>query len=139
MPKAAFTVFGPVRGYFLPGDESRTLAYAAGHRGSVDLPDGPVDELACCAVLRTLFEDGNGMGDGEGFTVGGRSMSVGDVVTIAGCGTWRCDGHGWTELAGTEARRFPVEGADHCAVVDAPAARTLPRIWTGPRRFRTLP
>jgi hypothetical protein len=123
MPEVAFAVFGPVQGYFIPGGDSRMLEYRLGHRGAVKLPEGAMDEAARKAVLGRLFTDGNGMGEGDGFTVNGRSMSSGDIVTVGGCGTWRCDSFGWTEIIGAEAHRFPVNGADHCPVLQDQAAR----------------
>lgn len=123
MTDAAFAVFAPVKGYFLPFEDSRDLVYAVGHRGTLALPQDRMDDAACSAVLASLFTDGNGMGEGAGFTVNGRSMSAGDVVTIDGCGTWRCDSFEWTELAGSEANRFPVAGADICPTIDYVAMR----------------
>lgn len=115
MPSVPFTVFGPQKGLFLSFlDQSEALTYTAGYRGTVTLPGGPADPIH---VLEHLFAEGNGMGDGEGFTVGGRSMCVGDVVTIDGLGTWICDSIGWRELTGPEAARFPLHGADVCPPV----------------------
>jgi hypothetical protein len=112
MPTAPFTVFGPQKGLFLSFlDRSESLAYRAAFRGAMELPDGPPDAVR---VLEHIFAEGNGMGDGDGFTVGGRSMSVGDVVTIEGLGTWICDSIGWRALTGPEAARFPLHGAEVC-------------------------
>lgn len=36
----------------------------------------------------------------------GRSMSVGDVVTIEGCGTYAVESCGWRQLHGAESTRF---------------------------------
>lgn len=111
MPTARFTVFGPAKGLFVSFlDRSEDLAYTAAHRGTVDVPG---DDPACTRALERIFADGNGMGGGPGFTVGRRSMSVGDVVTIDGYGTWICDSVGWRPLSGAEAERFAT-GADHC-------------------------
>lgn len=132
MINAAFAVFGPVR-VTAPGD----LVYVVGHRGTVALPQQPMDEAACRAVLGKLYTEGNGMGDGEGFTVNGRSMSARDVVTIEGCGTWRCDSAGWTELAGMEAARFPVAGADLCLPTDYAVGSAAARAQTVARGFRS--
>ena len=112
MPSVPLTVFGPQKGLFLSFlDHSEALTYTAAYRGTLSLPDGPVGAVR---VLERIFAEGNGMGDGAGFTVGGRSMSVGDVVTLEGLGTWICDSIGWREITGAEAARFPVHGADVC-------------------------
>ena len=112
MPSVPFTVFGPQKGLFVSFlDRSEALTYTAAYRGTLSLSDGPVGPIR---VLERIFAEGNGMGDGEGFTVGRRSMSVGDVVTLDGLGTWICDSIGWRELTGTEATRFPLNGADVC-------------------------
>ncbi|HEX8693675.1 MAG TPA: hypothetical protein VF746_14730 [Longimicrobium sp.] len=112
MPSVPFTVFGPQKGLFVSFlDRSEALTYTAAYRGTLALPDGPVDPVR---VLERIFAEGNGMGDGEGFTVGRRSMSVGDVVTLEGLGTWICDSIGWREITGAEAARFPLHGAEVC-------------------------
>ena len=127
MTRAAFTVFGPAKGYYLPFDDCRNLLYAVGHRGTLELPQERMDEAACQSVLCEVYTEGNGMGDGDGFTVNGRSMTAGDVVTIEGCGTWLCAGEGWRELAGMEAERFPVTGRELCPTVDYVALRAA--VW----------
>lgn len=136
MTSATFAVFAPVQGYFLPFHDSRDLVYALGHRGTLELPQERMDVAACESVLCGLSTEGNGMGDGEGFTVNGRSMSAGDVVTIDRCGTWRCDSTGWTELAGMEAARFPVADRDICPAIDYAAARAAARERMAARRPR---
>lgn len=114
MSKIAFTVFAPGTDVFISFlHRSEDLTYTAAHRGTLDRPAGEMDEAACVAVLDRLFADGNGMGPGAGFTVGGRSMSVGDVVTLDGCGTWLCDSIGWRQLEEAEAARFGL-GAETC-------------------------
>lgn len=108
MPSVPFTVYGPAQGYFIPFlHDCRTLAYTAGHPGVLDVPDGPVDTDR---VLSRIFAEGNGHGDGPGFTVGGRSMSSGDVVHVEGLGVWLCASVGWTRLDGADAARFPLLG-----------------------------
>lgn len=108
MPSILFTVYGPAQGYFIPFlHDSRTLDYTAGHSGVLDVPDGPADAER---VLSRIFAEGNGQGDGPGFTVGGRSMSSGDVVHLEGLGVWLCASVGWTRLDGADAVRFPLLG-----------------------------
>lgn len=114
MPTTAFTVFAPAKGLFISYlDRSEYLTYTSAHRGSTDRPDGELDESACLALLESLFVDGNGMADGVGFTVAGRSLSVGDVVTLDAGGTWICDAIGWRQLPEKEAQRFPPD-AETC-------------------------
>lgn len=38
-------------------------------------------------------------------------MSAGDIVHLEGLGVWLCDSFGWSQLAGTDAARFPLEAA----------------------------
>ena len=114
MSKIAFTVFAPGTDVFISFlHRSEDLSYTAAHRGTLDHPAGEMDAAACVAVLDRLFADGNGMGSGAGFTVGGRSMSVGDVVALDGCGTWLCDSIGWRQLEEAEAARFQLD-AETC-------------------------
>lgn len=106
MPSVPFTVYGPVQGYFIPFlHDSRTLAYTAGHSGVLNMPDGAAEAER---LLSRIFAKGNGHGDGPGFTVGGRSMSSGDVVHLEGLGVWLCASVGWTRLVDKEAARFPL-------------------------------
>lgn len=128
MPHAAFAVFAPNAGVFLPGSDSTTLPYRVGHRGELLLPDGHLDERRCAALLNRVFEAGNGMRPDGCFRVRGRAMAPGDIVSIEGCGTWRCEAVGWTGLAGAEARRFPAVGADVCPVIDSAAEREERRL-----------
>ena len=97
MPRIPFTVYGPTQGYFISClHDYRTLAYTLGHSGTLDVPDGPAGTER---VLSRIFAEGNGHGDGRGFTVGGRSMSSGDVVTWRGSASGsarRSGGHGST-------------------------------------------
>ena len=123
MPAVPFTVFGPQKGLFVSClDHSEDLIYVAAHRGSVESAEGESPVRA----LERIFAEGNGMGAGEGFTVCRRSMSVGDVVTLEGMGTWICDSIGWREVTGTEASRFPLHGAEVCT----PLAPTEERLLT---------
>ena len=106
MPSIPFTVYGPAQGYFISFlHDYRTLAYTAGHSGVLDVPDSPADTER---VLSRIFAEGNGHGDGPGFTVGGRSMSSGDVVHLEGHGVWLCASVGWSRLDGADAARFPL-------------------------------
>lgn len=108
MPRIPFTVYGPTQGYFISFlHDYRTLAYTRGHSGTLDVPDGTEPER----LLERIFAEGNGHGDGPGFTVGRRSMSSGDVVHLEGLGVWLCDSFGWSPLAGAEAARFSIAGA----------------------------
>lgn len=112
MPSIRFTVYGPAKGYFIPFlDDSRTEAYRVGYTGSVDVDASAAD---VDRVLSRIFTEGNGEGDGPGFTVGGRSMSTGDVVHLDGRGCWLCASVGWTALGGDQAARFPLAGAADC-------------------------
>jgi hypothetical protein len=109
MPSVAFTVFAPATGLFVSFlDRCEDLEYTAAHRGTVE-PSAGDDAEAWTALLGTIYADGNGMGDGEGFTVGGRSMSVGDVVTLDGGGMWVCDSFGWRALSPEESARFALD------------------------------
>lgn len=113
MPRIAFTVFGPQAGPFISFlHRSEDVTYSAAYRGTID-NTAELDDAECLAVLERLFAEGNGMGSGPGFTVGGRSMSVGDVVTIQGGGAWVCDSVGWRKLQDEEAARFPLD-AETC-------------------------
>ena len=106
MPSIPFTVYGPAQGYFISFlHDCRTLDYTAGHSGVLDAPD---DDAEAERVLSRIFAEGNGHGDGSGFTVGGRSMSSGDVVHLEGLGVWLCASIGWTRLDGADAARFPL-------------------------------
>ncbi|HEX6372918.1 MAG TPA: hypothetical protein VF006_28605 [Longimicrobium sp.] len=106
MPFIPFTVYGPAQGYFISFlHDSRTLDYTVGHSGVLDVPDGRADPER---VLSRIFAEGNGHGDGPGFTVGRRSMSSGDVVHLEGLGVWLCASVGWTRLEGADAARFPL-------------------------------
>jgi hypothetical protein len=108
MPSVPFTVYGPTQGYFISFvHDYRTLAYTAGHTGTLDVPDGTEPER----LLDRIFTEGNGHGTGPGFTVGERSMSTGDVVHVEGLGAWLCDSFGWSPLSGADAARFPLAGA----------------------------
>lgn len=111
MPTVAFTVFVPGSGLpfisFL--HRRQDLTWVAGHRGTVERAEGDLDP-GHEALLYRIFADGNGMGDGDGFTVAGRSMCAGDLVTVAGCGTWVLDGgDGWRRLPAEEAERFALD------------------------------
>lgn len=114
MPKVAFTVFVPESGLpfisFL--HRRQDLTWVAGHRGIAERAEGELEQRHE-AMLDRIFADGNGMGDGAGFTVAGRSMCVGDVVTVDGCGTWVHDGDRWRMLPGEEAERFALD-AETC-------------------------
>jgi hypothetical protein len=106
MNRIEIAVFGPNQGYFIPRlHDCRSLEYTLGYRGTIEVPDHRSETLA---VLEHVFIEGNGYGDGPGFTVDRRSLSVGDVVHAAGHGVWMCDAAGWTELTGEEATRFPL-------------------------------
>ncbi len=105
MPSTAFTVYGPTQGYFISFlHDYRALAYTLGHAGIIDLPGGTEPER----LLERIFAEGNGHGTGPGFTVGGRSMSTGDVVHLKGLGVWLCDSFGWAPVDGADAARFPI-------------------------------
>lgn len=120
MATLAFTVFGPETGLYLSfRDRREALTYAVGHRGTLRLPGGSPERSACTGLLERIFADGNGMGPGPGFTVGRRSLSVGDVVTLEGLGVWFCDAFGWIEITEPEAGRFPLAGRDVCPPLDA--------------------
>lgn len=114
MSKVAFTVFAPESGLPFIGflHRRQDLTWVAAHRGTAERAEGDLDQ-ECEALLERIFADGNGMGDGDGFTVSGRSMSVGDVVTIDGCGTWVHDGEDWLRLPAEEAERFVLD-AETC-------------------------
>jgi hypothetical protein len=100
-----FTVYGPIRGYFLSVlHDYRTTDYDVGHTGTLDAEDGAAPEQ----LLEVLFAEGNGHGTGPGFVVSGRSMSTGDVIHLEGHGVWFCDSIGWTELSADNAQRFPL-------------------------------
>ncbi|MBB4635878.1 hypothetical protein [Longimicrobium terrae] len=106
MPSFRFTVYGPEQGFFLSFlHDFKTLAYIVGHSGTVQLPrpGAQVEE-----ILSVIFAEGNGEGSGPGFTIEGRSMSVGDVVHVAGFGAWLCDSVGWKGIPPADARRFPL-------------------------------
>lgn len=106
--QTTFTVYGPAQGYFISFlHDHRTLAYTAGHSGTLDVPDGTETER----LLDRLFAEGNGHGTGPGFTVDGRSMSTGDVVHVADFGVWLCDSVGWSPLGAADAARFPIAHA----------------------------
>ena len=124
MPTIAFTVFGPEDGLFVSYlHRSEDLAYTAAHRGELHAP-AELDDVACVSLLERIFADGNEMGEGRAlFTVGGRSMSVGDVVTLAGAGTWICDSMGWRRVSAEEAERFAI------------AAETAPARVVDPEQF----
>lgn len=114
MPTIPFTVFGPDAGLFISFlHRCEDLAYTAAHRGTIDRPSGVMEPAAWVALLERIFAEGNGEGRGAGFTVGGRSMSVGDVVTLGGGGTWICDSVGWRMLPPEEAGRFALD-AETC-------------------------
>jgi len=114
MPTIPFTVFGPDAGLFISFlHRCEDLAYTAAHRGTIDRPSAEMEPAAWVALLERIFAEGNGEGRGAGFTVGGRSMSVGDVVTIDGGGTWICDSVGWRMLPPEEAERFALD-AESC-------------------------
>jgi hypothetical protein len=114
MPPVAFTVFVPAKGLFISFlDRCEDLAYTAAHRGTVERPTGDIDAAAWVALLDVIYADGNGMGEGDGFTVARRSMSVGDVVTLDGGGTWICDSIGWRALSPEESARFALD-AETC-------------------------
>ena len=114
MPNVAFTVFVPESGLpfisFL--HRRQDLAWVAAHRGTAERAPGEPSS-ACEALLDGIFADGNGMGEGDGFTVAGRSMCVGDIVTVDGCGTWVHAGEGWQQLPAEEAERFALD-AETC-------------------------
>lgn len=108
MPRIPFTVYGPTQGYFISFlHDCRTLGYTLGHSGTLDVPEGTEPDR----LLERIFAEGNGHGAGPGFTVGGRSMSTGDVVHLEGIGVWLCDSVGWSQLGGADARRFPITAA----------------------------
>lgn len=114
MSRVAFTVFVPESGLpfisFLY--RRQDLTWVAAHRGTAERAEGETDHV-CEALLDRIFADGNGMGEGDGFTVSGRSMSVGDVVTVDGCGTWVHDGEDWRMVPAEEAERFVLD-AETC-------------------------
>jgi hypothetical protein len=111
MPTIAFTVFAPAKGLFISFlDRNEHLTYIAVHRDTIERLGDEADEGTWVALLGSIFTAGNGMGEGEGFTVAGRSMSVGDIVTLEGGGTWICDSIGWRALSAAEAARFPLDG-----------------------------
>ena len=109
MPATRFTVYGPTQGYFLSFlHDCRTLPYTVGYSGTIPVPDPSADAPR---LLEGIFAEGNGHGSGRGFTVGGRSMSTGDVVHLEGRGVWLCDSFGWSPIAGADAARFPLSDA----------------------------
>jgi hypothetical protein len=114
MPETAFTVFIPAAGSYRSFvDRSDKITYVAVHRGTVERPEGKVDAPVCVAMLETIDDLGSGLGKGARFTVGGRNLANGDVVTLDGVGTWRCTPLVWEMLSPEESARFPI-GAETC-------------------------
>ncbi|MDB4949419.1 MAG: hypothetical protein JWM27_2068 [Gemmatimonadetes bacterium] len=107
MPR--FTVYGPAQGLYLAFlHDWRELEYSHAHSGATETDDTASGEGPPAAALAEIFADGNGEGTGDGFTVGGRSMSVGDVVHLAGSGAWLCESAGWSRIPPEFETRFPL-------------------------------
>jgi hypothetical protein len=107
MPR--FTVYGPAQGFYLAFlHDWRELAYTHGHSGVAEGNQPVSGEGPPPAALAAIFADGNGEGGGEGFTVGGRSMSVGDVGNVEGSGAWLCESMGWSRIPPEFEARFPL-------------------------------
>ncbi|HEU0298856.1 MAG TPA: hypothetical protein VFR37_05360 [Longimicrobium sp.] len=105
MPDRRFKVYAPAQGYFLSTiHRSSELAYIVGHAGEINVAEGENP----MRTLSRIFAEGNGEGEGTGFTVNRRSMSVGDVVHLEPHGAYLCGPEGFTALAGAEASRFPL-------------------------------
>lgn len=119
-----FAVYGPEKGYFLRGDDPRSERYRLGYSGTIEVSPTDVNW-----ILSLIFTDGNGEGDGPGFTVNGRSMSAGDVVHLDGYGCWLCASDGWTAI---EAERFPLPESN------LPSER-IPRHTKRPHRRHAIP
>ena len=94
-----FAVYAP--------DAAQRGRYHLGYCGTIEVSPTDVNW-----ILSLIFTEGNGEGDGPGFTVNRRSMSAGDVVHVDGHGCWLCAPDGWTEI---DAAPFPIPEADTSA------------------------
>lgn len=86
MRQIRFSVYGPKKGYFdCPLDHWWFEPYGFVYAGNICLEPGFVGVKE---ILSRIFADGNGEGDGPGFTVGDRPMSMGDIVHLENQGCW---------------------------------------------------